>query len=107
MHATQSRLAATERRLKESLHALPTAHQCGLSGPARGLLNARIAASDDLPARAAEPDPAAASAAADPGEPGTIEADLGGWIAGAISAYDACRARIDAIRQWDDVTHGR
>lgn len=110
LHATQSRLAATEKRLKESLYALPTAQSCGLSGAARGLLNASIVAGDDLPARASEPDAAAAQPAADPGEPVT-EADLGGWIAAAISAYDECRARIDAIRQWDvdvsGVAHGR
>ncbi|TCS70691.1 hypothetical protein EDC61_11418 [Sulfuritortus calidifontis] len=108
LHATQARLAATEKRLKESLYALPTAQSCGLSGAARGLLNARLGAAGagDLPARAAGPAPAAAESAADPGEP-VREADLGAWIAEAIGAYDDCRARIDAIRHWDEVTHGR
>lgn len=115
LHATRQRLAAAEQRLKEHLYALPTAHSCGLSAAARGLLNARLAA-DELPARAGKPDRAAAPAAADSaltpgpspgGRGGVHEADLGGWIMDAITAYDDCRARIDAIRQWDEVTHGR
>lgn len=107
LNATQKQLAANNRRLKETLHALPTSSRCGLSAPARGLLNRALDAGDDLPARAAGPDPAPAAAAADPAEP-TNEADLGAWIADAISAYDGCRARIDAIRQWDgEVSHGR
>mgnify|MGYP006877475285 CR=1 FL=1 len=106
LHATKTRLAATEQRLKESLYALPTASNCGLSGAARGLLNARLAAGD-LPAGAAEPAATAAEPADYPGQPATAEAALGGWIASAISAYDECRARIDAIREWDEVTHGR
>ncbi|TXF11994.1 hypothetical protein FR698_07875 [Pelomicrobium methylotrophicum] len=104
LQATKHKLAATEKRLKESLYALPTANACGLSGAARGLLNARLAAADDMPARAAESGRAAAESAADSG---INEADLGGWIADAISRYDECRARIDAIRAWDEVTHGR
>jgi hypothetical protein len=104
LQATKTRLAATEKRLKESLYALPTAGRCGLSGHARSLLNAAIAG-DDLPARAALPAHAAAEPAADSG--GASEAAVGGWISDAISAYDECRARLDAIRQWDEVTHGR
>lgn len=97
----KTRLAATEKRLKESLYALPTAQSCGLSAAARGLLNARLGA-NELPARAGLPDRAAAPVAADAG---VREAELGGWITDAITAYDDCRARIDAIRQWDEVTH--
>jgi hypothetical protein len=104
LQATKTRLAATEKRLKESLYALPTADRCGLSGHARSLLNAAIA-SDDLPARAAGPDRADASPSADSG--GSSEATVGAWIADAIRAYDECRARIDAIRRWDEVTYGR
>ncbi|MCX8016641.1 MAG: hypothetical protein N2690_01870 [Rhodocyclaceae bacterium] len=106
LHATRARLAAADQRLKESLYALPTARSCGLSAAARGLLNDRIAASDALPQGAALADRAAAQPAADPGEPSTAEADLGVWIAEAIGRYDECRARIDAIRQWDEATHG-
>lgn len=104
LQATKHRLATTEQRLKESLYALPTAGRCGLSGPARGLLN-RAIAGDELPARAAEPLGAASTPAADTG--GSTEAEVGGWIADALRAWGECRARIDAIREWDEVTHGR
>lgn len=103
LQATKTRLAAAEKRLKESLYALPTAQSCGLSADARGLLNARLAAGD-LSESAGVADRADAGSSADSG---VAEAELGAWIADAISAYDECRARIDAIRQWDDVTHGR
>src|SRR5690606_32754605 len=39
LQATKNRLAAANRKLKEALYGLPTAAECGLSGPARGLLN--------------------------------------------------------------------
>lgn len=105
LQATKARLAATEKRLKEELYALPTAGHCGLSGPARGLLNAAIVDASALPARAAEFDRAAAESAADTGH--SSEADVGGWIAETLALYGECRARIDAIREWDEVTHGR
>jgi cell division protein FtsB len=41
------------------------------------------------------------------GEGDTTDTDLAGWILDAASLYEACRARIDALRQWDEVTHGR
>jgi len=104
LSATKQQLAAANRRLKEDLYALPTAQRCGLSGAARGLLNARLAAGDAVPARAAEPDAAPAAAAADTRD--ASEADIGGWIADAAAAYDECRARLDAIRRWDELTHG-
>ena len=103
LRETRKRRAATEKRLKESLYALPTAQSCGLSGAARRVLNDRLAA-EPMPAGAAELGRAAAGASADSG---ISEADLGSWIADAISRYDECRARINAIREWDEVTHGR
>jgi len=106
LYATEKRLVDAKRRLRGALYGLPTANDCGLSAPARGLLNRTIDAGADLPARASQPNPANAAAAADSGEQ-TSEADLGAWIADTISAYDACRARLDAIRQWDaEVSHG-
>lgn len=106
LQATKSSLAAAQKRLKEELYALPTAARCGLSGPARGLLNAAIAADvSAMPARAAAPADADATAAADPGH--SSEAAVGGWISDAIALYGECRARIDAIGQWDEMTHGR
>jgi len=105
LHATKNRLAAANKRLKEALHALPTAADCGLSGPARGLLNRALD-----PAAAPMPTDtggAAGTAAAPAADPGATEADIAGWAADAIALYGECRARIDAIRQWDEVTHGR
>lgn len=104
LQATKTRLTDTQRQLKEALYALPTARHCGLSGPARRLLNAAIAAPGGLPAGSGEPARADAEPAADPG---ATEADIAGWAADAIALYGECRARIDAIRQWDEVTHGR
>lgn len=104
LQATKNRLTDTQRRLKETLYGLPTADRCGLSGPARGLLNAAIADAGGLPAPAGEPAHTDAGASADPG---ADEAGVGSWIADAIALYGECRARIDAIRQWDEVTHGR
>ncbi len=104
LQATKHRLAATEQRLKENLYALPTAGRCGLSGPARGLLN-RAIAGDDLPTDTAEPLGTTSTPAADSG--GSTEAAVGGWIADSVRLYGECRARIDAIREWDEVTHGR
>jgi len=103
LQATKSALAATQKRLKEELHALPTAGRCGLSGPARGLLNAAIAA-NALPDGAAAFADADAESAADTGP--SSEADVGGWIADAIALYGECRARLDAIRQWDAAVNG-
>lgn len=104
LQATKTRLTDTQRRLKETLYGLPTADRCGLSGPARRLLNAAIADASAVPAPAGEPAHADAGASADPG---ATEADIAGWAADAIALYGECRARIDAIRQWDEVTHGR
>lgn len=104
LQATKTRLTDTQRRLKETLYGLPTADRCGLSGPARGLLNAAIADAGGLPAPAGEPAHADAGASADPG---ASEAGIAGWAADAIALYGECRARLDALRQWDEVTHGR
>lgn len=112
LDATKDRLAATRKRLKEELYALPTARGCGLSAGARGLLNAAIAEAGALPARAGASDRADAGLAADSGydaghDAGHVsEADLGGWIAEAAARYDECRARIDAIGQWDATVNG-
>lgn len=104
LQATKTRLTDTQRRLKETLYGLPTADRCGLSGSARGLLNAAIAAPGGLPEAASEPARADAESSADPG---ATEADIAGWAADAIALYGECRARLDALREWDEVTHGR
>lgn len=104
LQATKTRLTDTQRRLKGTLYGLPTADRCGLSGSARGLLNAAIAAPGGLPEAASEPARADAESSADPG---ATEADIAGWAADAIALYGECRARLDALREWDEVTHGR
>ncbi|TCS70755.1 hypothetical protein EDC61_11482 [Sulfuritortus calidifontis] len=104
------READFKARLKETrneIYSLSTGREC-LAGPLRLRLNAAIAA-DSVPARAGEPHPAPAEPAADPGghAAGSTDAAVGQWILDAASLYEQCRARIDAIRQWDEVTHGR
>ncbi len=99
LHATRARLRETQGRLKDAIYSLDPG-RCGLSGPARGLLNDAIATGGaGLPARAAESAGAAAAPAADSGDAG--ERDLAIWIADAIGRYEECRARLDAIRAWD------
>ena len=105
LHATKTQLAATQRRLKDALYSLDPG-RCGLSGRARGLLNDAIAATGDVSARAAQSAGADAAVATDTGHAAS-ERDVALWIADAIGRYEECRARIDAIRQWDEVTHGR
>lgn len=92
--------AAADRKLKETrreIYRLATGREC-LSGPLRLRLNAALAA-DDVPKSAADVDPAHSAPADD--------SAIAQWIADAIGRYDECRARIDAIREWDEVTHGR
>lgn len=124
------REAAFQVKLKEvrsEIYSFSSGREC-LSGPLRLRLNAAIAA-DSVPARAPGADPAAAAPATDPihpsphgigattppspsgrgavGEGGSTDADIAAWILDAASLYEQCRARIDAIRAWDEVTHGR
>lgn len=106
LQETRRRLSAAEQRVKGDMYALPSASDCGLSAAARGMLNRAITSGGDaVPEGAGEPAGAAAAVAGDSG--GSSESAVGGWIAGAVSAYDECRARIDAIRRWDEVTYGR
>lgn len=104
LQATKTRLTDTQRRLKEALYGLPTAGRYGLSGPARRLLNDAIADASAVPAPAGEPAHTDAESSADPG---ATEAGIAGWAADAIALYGECRARLDALREWDEVTHGR
>ncbi|WP_162860577.1 hypothetical protein [Pseudothauera hydrothermalis] len=101
------RQAAFNKRLKEvknEIYSLATGREC-LSGALRLRLNAALAA-DDLPARPGGSRAAAAEPPADPGDSQAVstDADIAGWILDAARLYDDCRARIDAIRHWDEVT---
>lgn len=72
---------------------------CGVSGALRLRLNAAIG---DVPAGAGHAAGADASAAAD----SASEREVAEWVLDAVQRYEECRARIEAIRQWDAATHG-
>jgi hypothetical protein len=98
-------LYAMNRRIRNELKTATTGRPC-LSADARGLLHQSPAFGLKLPEATGSAPSAPAAVAADSGD--STDADIAEWILDAASLYEACRARIDAIRQWDDeVTHGR
>jgi hypothetical protein len=105
-------LDATNRRLRHDLKTAATGRPC-LSPAARGLLyNApafwRDESRHDLPSATGGSASTHAAPAADSGQSAdSTDADIAGWIIDAAGLYEQCRARLDAIRQWDEVTHGR
>ncbi|MGE4366510.1 hypothetical protein [Thermomonas sp.] len=100
-----TRAAATTEDLRHALAATTSGRAC-LSADARRVLH-RAPAFAAVPAPAAGPAAAGPAAAADPGDRASTDADLAGWALDVAALYEQCRARIDAIRQWDEVTHGR
>jgi len=102
-------LDATNRRLRHDLKTATTGRPC-LSPAARGLLHNAPAFGLKLPSTTGSVVAAPAAAAADPGQSArdSTDADIAGWILDAAALYEQCRARIDALRQWDDeVSRGR
>lgn len=101
-------LDATNRRLRHDLQATTTGRPC-LSADARGLLQQSPAFGLKLPSTTGGLTTAPAATAADPGEQAgdTTDTDIAGWILDAAALFEQCRARIDALRQWDEMTHGR
>jgi prophage endopeptidase len=101
-------LDAMTRRLRHELSTATTGRPC-LSSTARSLLQQSPAFGIKLPTTTGGPAPADAALAADPGQHASdsSDTDIAGWIIDAASLYEACRARIDALRQWDEVTHDR
>jgi hypothetical protein len=95
-------LDATTRRLRHDLQAATIGRPC-LSADARWLLQQSPAFSLRLSTSTGSPASAPAAHATDPGD--STDADVAGWIIDAASLYEQCRARIDAIRQWDEVTN--
>jgi len=93
--------ASVNRRIQEARHEVYAlaGSGCGVSGALRLRLNAAIAG--DMPAGAGHAAGADASAAADSGE-----REVAQWVLDAVQRYEECRARIEAIRQWDAATHG-
>jgi hypothetical protein len=102
-------LDAINRRLRHDLQSATTGRPC-LSADARGLLQQFPAFRLGLSAPAGSALAATAAPAAYSGQPAgeSSDADIAGWILDAAALYESCRARIDAIRQWDDeVSRGR
>jgi hypothetical protein len=110
-------LDTLNRRLRHDLKTATTGRPC-LSSAARGLLQQSPAFGTTVPkdtgsTLAAPAAPATYSLLPSPsgrgagGEGDTTDTDLAGWILDAAGLYEACRARIDSLRRWDEVTHGR
>ena len=121
----QSRASTAE--VKHALQTIPMDTGRGLSGAVRGLLNGAItsAAGPSLALPAPQPTAtgAAAAAATPAGYAGApvsyaiadaspaamapaAERDVATWIADALESYETCRARIDALRAWDQTAFG-
>jgi len=127
-HTLAAVRAETQRKLKESqreIARLSSGREC-LSGALRLHLNTTLA-TDGLPTGSGAAAGAAADVAADSGDvasastltpalslgergqsaAGASDGGIAQWVLDAAAQYDDCRARLDAIRQWDEVTHGR
>jgi hypothetical protein len=99
-------LDAATRRLRHDLATVTTGRACLSAAARRVLHDAPAFAGPDVPAPASSTAGATAASAADSGD--STDADVAGWIIDAASLYEACRARIDALRQWDaQVNPGR
>ncbi|MCR6497070.1 hypothetical protein LJB71_13125 [Thermomonas sp. S9] len=99
-----TRAAATTEDLRHALATATTGRVC-LSADARRVLH-RAPAFAAVPAPAAGPAATGPATAADPGERASTDADIAGWALDAAALYEQCRARIDAIRQWDEQVNG-
>jgi hypothetical protein len=102
-------LDATNRRLRHDIQTATTGRPC-LSADARGLLQQSPAFSLKLPTTTGGALAAPAAVAADSGQSASdsTDADIAGWVLDAAALFEQCRARIDALRQWDDeVSRGR
>jgi hypothetical protein len=110
-------LDATNRRLRHELQAATTGRAC-LSADARRLLQQSPAFGTTVPQTtggtlATPAAPATDSPLPSPsgrgagGEGDTTDTDIAQWILDVAGLYEQCRARIDALRKWDEVTYGR
>lgn len=105
--AAQQKAAAAQQqtnRLRQELAHVASDRPC-LSAATRSLLERHPAFAASVPARAVQLDRADAAATADPGQPATSERDVAEWALQASTLYAECRARIDAIRDWDTHAH--
>jgi len=105
--ARLAELDAVNRRLRHDLKTATTGRPC-LSADARWLLQQSPAFRLGLSSPTGSPATTNAATAADPGQPAgdSTDADIAGWILDAAALYEQCRARIDALRKWDELTHG-
>jgi cell division protein FtsB len=101
--ARLAELDAVNRRIRDELKTATTGRPC-LSADARSVLQQSPAFSATVPAPTVGPAPATSSASENSGD--STDADVAGWIIDASALYEQCRARVDAIRQWDEVTNG-
>ena len=102
-----SRAEQNAHHLRQELARVASDRPC-LSAATRSVLERHPAFAASVPARAVLPDRAASAAAADSGQPEqpaehavSTERDMAEWALQVSTLYDTCRARIDAIRQWD------
>ena len=100
------READYRRKLQETRDALHTTGRECLDPALRLRLNAAITGGDAVPASAAATGGAAAATPADSGS--ATDREVAEWALTVAQQYDVCRARIDAIRSWDeDLNDGR
>jgi hypothetical protein len=96
-------LDSVNRRLRHDIQTATTGRPC-LSADARSVLQQSPAFGIKLPTATGGAASAAPAVAADLGD--STDADVAAWIIDAADLYEQCRARIDAIRKWDEVTNG-
>jgi hypothetical protein len=112
-----TRVEQAETKTREMQYALKkhtTGRDC-LSGPARGLLQSSPAfARQRVPEDSRGADSTAAAVAGNTrdrnGEhdgKASTDADLAEWAAAVSLRYEQCRARIDAVAEWDEKLNGR
>lgn len=106
--AAQQNAAAAQQqttRLRQELAHVASDRPC-LSAATRRLLERHPAFSSSVPASAASVARPAARTAADPEQSVSTEQDVAAWALDASALYAQCRARLDALRQWDAQTFG-
>lgn len=101
LQTSRQRLAAQLEKTRHDLQNTTTSRAC-LGADAISVLQRSPAFA---PVDAALPTPAQQPAGA--GSAIATDTDIAGWAATAASQFDACRARISAIGQWDAQVNGR
>lgn len=90
--------------LKNELKNYTTGRDC-LSADARRVLQRASPAKQRMPEGAEGVDPTIAGSANNTGDrnetAASTDVDIAEWIVSASKLYEQCRARIDAIEQWD------